>query len=447
MNVKTKTVYSCQNCGQTSVKWLGKCPACESWNSLVEETVLKSPEKTGGFARLTTLATPQLLQDVTSAEIPRILLKDSELNRVLGGGLVPGALILFGGEPGIGKSTLLLQLALQNPDLKILYISGEESLQQIKLRAERLGGSNHQCWLMAESQLPQILAQIAQINPDLLIIDSIQTLYSPVLEASAGTVSQIRQCAAELMKVAKEQNLPIFLIGHITKDGHLAGPKILEHIVDVVLQFEGDPNFVYRLIRVHKNRFGPTHELGIYEMGSQGLKIVENPSQMLVHSQDAGLSGVAIASVMEGARPLKIEVQALVSSTQGIPQRAAQGFDQKRLQMLLAVLEKRCQFKLYQKDVFLNIAGGISVQDPAIDLAVLAAIVSSVLDKPISRKICFAAEVALTGEVRSVSRVEQRILEAERLGYTRIVLSSYHDIQKKTVTTLTKIQELLERLG
>lgn len=425
---KVKTAYFCQNCGYQTPKWLGKCPSCTEWNTFVEEIVEKNLSQVIAFSTNTSrTAKSQALQDIQQAEQVRIQLQDRELNRVLGEGMVPGSLILFGGEPGIGKSTLMLQLAILEKNLRVLYVSGEESDQQIKMRADRIGHQNEACFVLTETNLQNIFLQAEEIQPDLLVIDSIQTLYSNQIESSPGSISQVRECTAQLLRYAKLSDVPVFLIGHITKEGALAGPKVLEHMVDVVLQFEGDRNHVYRLLRTIKNRFGSTNELGIYEMQGSGLRQVENPSEILITNTDSELSGISIASTLEGARPLLIEVQALVSSAAyGTPQRSSTGFDAKRLNMLLAVLEKRCGFKLGAKDVFLNIAGGIKVDDPAIDLAVVAAIMSSNADLPIHSKIAFSAEVGLSGEIRPVNRVEQRISEAEKLGFDAIIISRYN---------------------
>ena len=428
---KIKTTFFCQNCGAQSAKWIGKCPSCNEWNTYIEETIkqdskndrlqLFSSEKNQSANK------PVLLQDVGLQNFPRIAVPGKELARVLGGGIVPGSLVLFGGEPGIGKSTLMLQLALRLKNLKILYVSGEESEQQIKMRAERIGISTETCFILQETNTQNIFLQIKEIHPQLLIIDSIQTLYTSHVESSPGSVSQVRECAAELLRFAKETNTPVFMIGHITKEGSLAGPKVLEHMVDTVLQFEGDRNHIYRLLRATKNRFGNTNEMGIYEMQGEGLKEVLNPSEILITHRQNATSGVTIAATMEGNRPMMIETQALVSSAAyGTPQRSSTGFDLRRLSMLLAVLEKRCGFKLGVKDVFINIAGGIRVEDPGIDLALVCAILSSNEDLPIPQTICFAAEVGLTGEIRPVSRVEQRILEAEKLGFEKIVISSFN---------------------
>lgn len=425
---KVKSAFFCQNCGYQTPKWLGKCPSCTEWNTFVEEVVEKNLSQVVAFSTNTNrTAKSQVLQEIEQSEQKRITLQDGELNRVLGDGLVPGSLILFGGEPGIGKSTLLLQLAILEKNLRVLYVSGEESDQQIKMRADRIGHQNDSCYILTETNLQNIFLQAEEVQPNLLVIDSIQTLYSNQIESSPGSISQVRECTAQLLRYAKLSDVPVFLIGHITKEGALAGPKVLEHMVDVVLQFEGDRNHFYRLLRTIKNRFGSTNELGIYEMQGSGLRQVENPSEILITNTDANLSGVAIASTLEGNRPLLIEVQALVSSAAyGTPQRSSTGFDSRRLNMLLAVLEKRCGFKLGMKDVFLNIAGGIKVDDPAIDLAVISAIMSSNADLPISAKIAFAAEVGLSGEIRPVNRIEQRISEAEKLGFEAIVISKYN---------------------
>lgn len=427
---KVKTAFFCQNCGYQTPKWLGKCPSCTEWNTFVEEIVEKNLPQIVAFSTNTTrTAKPQALQEIEQSEWKRIVLTDEELSRVLGGGLVPGSLILFGGEPGIGKSTLLLQLAIREKDLRVLYVSGEESDQQIKMRAERIGQENKACFILTETNLQNIFLQAEEVQPQLLVIDSIQTLYSNQIESSPGSISQVRECTAQLLRYAKQSDIPVFLIGHITKEGALAGPKVLEHMVDAVLQFEGDRNHVYRLLRTIKNRFGSTNELGIYEMQGSGLRQVSNPSEILITNNQGELSGISIAATMEGARPLLIEVQALVSTAAyGTPQRSSTGYDAKRLNMLLAVLEKRCGFKLGAKDVFLNIAGGIKVDDPGIDLAVVAAIMSSNADLPINSKIAFAAEIGLSGEVRPVNRIEQRISEAEKLGFDAIIVSSFNKV-------------------
>ena len=423
---KVRSAYFCQNCGYETPKWLGKCPSCAEWNTFVEEVIEKNIPSVVAFSTSSRNAKPQTLQSIEKQEHERIFLKDAELNRVLGGGLVPGSLILFGGEPGIGKSTLLLQLAVAETDLRVLYVSGEESEQQIKMRAERVGTLNQQCYILTETNIQNIFKQAEETKPELLVIDSIQTLYSTQIESSPGSISQVRECTAQLLRYAKQTGVPVFLIGHITKEGSLAGPKVLEHMVDAVLQFEGDRNHVYRLLRSMKNRFGSTNELGIYEMIGSGLRQVENPSEILITNTDNSLSGISIAATLEGIRPMLIEVQALVSTAAyGTPQRSSTGFDSKRLNMLLAVMEKRCGFKLGAKDVFLNIAGGIKVDDPAIDLAVVAAVLSSNTDLPIDNKTALSAEVGLSGEVRPVNRIDQRIFEAEKLGFERIIISKY----------------------
>lgn len=422
---KKQTIFVCQNCGAKAPKELGRCPACGEWATYVEEVIEKS---TGGKLLKVTAPpqTPIRIQDVISTEEIRIDTCSNELNRVLGGGLVPGSLVLIGGEPGIGKSTLVLQVVLQIQGIKTLYISGEESVKQIKLRAERLKQTDNNCYVVSETSLERIFEHIQSTQPNLVIIDSIQTIASESVESSAGSLSQVRECAAQLLKFAKESNIPFFIIGHINKEGSIAGPKILEHIVDTVLQFEGDQNHMYRILRSIKNRFGSTSELGIFEMRQNGLREVSNPSELLLSQNHQGLSGIAIASAVEGIRPFLIEVQALVSSAAyGTPQRSSTGFDLRRLNMLLAVLEKRAGFKLMQKDVFLNIAGGLRVNDPAIDLAVLASVLSSSLDIPIDHDICMTGEIGLSGEIRPVNRIEQRIAEAQKLGFKRIIIPRY----------------------
>ena len=424
---KTKTVYICSHCGADSPKWLGKCPNCGEWNTYVEEVVekevpsAKRPVPSGLSER--GQVRPVLLRDITAEKEDRLDMKDQELNRVLGGGLVKGSLVLIGGEPGIGKSTLVLQTILKLHDLKVLYVSGEESYRQLKMRADRLAPDSLNCLILCETNLEQIFVQAQNVQPDLLIIDSIQTIFTELVESSPGSVSQVRECSAAILKYAKESGVPVLLIGHINKEGSIAGPKVLEHIVDTVLQFEGDQHYMYRILRSIKNRFGSTAELGIYEMRQEGLREVSNPSELLLTQNHEGLSGVAIAAAIEGIRPFLIETQALVSSAvYGTPQRSATGFDIRRMNMLLAVLEKRAGFKLAQKDVFLNIAGGLRVNDPAIDLAVLAAVLSSSLDISIEPGVCMAGEVGLSGEIRPVNRIEQRIMEAEKLGFSRILI-------------------------
>ncbi|MBC7865500.1 MAG: DNA repair protein RadA [Bacteroidia bacterium] len=452
---KTKTSFFCQTCGAQSHKWQGKCPSCGEWNTLVEEIVQKdTKDLTPGISKASQrINKPKALADIGMLEQIRIPTTDTELNRVLGGGIVPGSLVLFGGEPGIGKSTLMLQLALILKGVKVLYVSGEESEQQIRMRADRIGIVNETCFILAETNTQNIFKQVEVLEPGLLIIDSIQTLHTSHIESSPGSVSQVRECAAELMRFAKESGTPVFIIGHITKEGSLAGPKVLEHMVDTVLQFEGDRNHVYRLLRTTKNRFGSTNELGIYEMQGSGLREVSNPSEILITTREIATSGVAIAASLEGNRPLLIETQALVSSAAyGTPQRSSTGYDLRRLNMLLAVLEKRCGFRLGVKDVFLNIAGGIKVEDPAIDLALVCGILSSNEDMPIKQNICFAGEVGLTGEIRPVNRIDQRISEAEKLGFDQIFISSFNKkgIEVKDfkieIVTVAKMEEVFEKL-
>jgi len=450
---KTKTAYFCQSCGYESAKWLGKCPSCNQWNTFVEEIIEKTSSSVPTWKTETTsrkLSKPSKVDEIQSSIERRILTGDKELDRVLGGGLVEGSLVLIGGEPGIGKSTLMLQLALNIKGKKLLYISGEESEQQIKMRAERIKETpSADCYILTETSTQNIFKQIELLEPEILVVDSIQTLHSAHIDSTPGSVSQVRECTAELLRFAKESGVPVFLIGHITKDGAIAGPKILEHMVDTVLQFEGDRHHVYRILRSIKNRFGAAAELGIYEMQGSGLREVSNPSEILLSQRDEELSGIAISAMLEGARPMLIETQALVSSAAyGTPQRSATGFDTKRMNMLLAVLEKRCGFRLSTQDVFLNIAGGIRVEDPAIDLAVLIAIISSQQDIPISSKNCFAGEVGLSGEIRAVNRIEQRIAEADKLGFETIYISKYNlkgiDIAKFNleIKAVSKIEEV-----
>lgn len=450
---KTKTTFFCQNCGTEYPKWMGQCKACGEWNTIVEELVKKGKGKAGWRTSATATATakPKPIKEVDLGAEQRINTAGIELNRVLGGGLVPGSVILLGGEPGIGKSTLMLQIALRMKKTRILYVSGEESEKQIRMRAERIGITNEECYLLPETSAQNIFEQAELLAPQLLVIDSIQTLYSDVVESTPGSVSQIRQCTAELIRYAKDTGVPVFVIGHITKEGNLAGPKVLEHMVDVVLQFEGDRNYNYRLLRAHKNRFGSTQELGIYEMHGAGLREVANPSELLVSEKDGPTSGTAIAATLEGMRPMMIEIQALVSSAvYGNPQRSATGYDLRRLNMLLAVLEKRCGFKLGQKDVFLNITGGIKVVDPAIDLAVMVAVLSSNVDIALDEKVCFAAEVGLTGEIRPVQRIEQRIKEAEKLGFKKIYISKFNKVKSSDfgieVVQESKIERIFQHL-
>ncbi|MEN9369905.1 MAG: repair protein RadA [Bacteroidota bacterium] len=453
---KSKTTYFCQSCGYQAAKWLGNCPSCNQWNTFVEEVVEKNSAKIEWKQSSTNTRSnkPILINTIEDADDQRIVTHDLELNRVLGGGIVPGSLVLIGGEPGIGKSTLLLQLAVSLKKSKVLYVSGEESEHQIKMRAARITereASN--CFVLTETSTQNIFKQIEELNPDIVIIDSIQTLHSAHIESTPGSVSQIRECTAELLRFAKETSTPVFLVGHITKDGAIAGPKILEHMVDTVLQFEGDQHHTYRMLRSVKNRFGSTSELGIYEMQSTGLREVHNPSEILISQRAEDLSGIAISVMIEGMRPMLIESQALVSTAAyGTPQRSANGFDAKRMNMLLAVLEKRCGFRLGIKDVFLNITGGIKVEDPAIDLGIIAAIISSHEDIPISSKICFAAEVGLSGEIRNVNRVEQRIAEAERLGFEKIIVSAFSlkGIDQKKfnleIVAVSRLDELFKEL-
>ncbi|MCO5948918.1 DNA repair protein RadA [Mucilaginibacter flavidus] len=450
---KSKIAYFCQSCGYEAAKWLGKCPSCAQWNTFAEEIIEKANTSVPNWKSNSTTQQrankPIQVADITFNEEDRLLTPDNEFNRVLGGGIVAGSLVLIGGEPGIGKSTLMLQLALNMPNLKVLYVSGEESERQIKMRAERLAiapqppeggaetaglaintpplGGRGACYILTETSTQNIFKQIEELEPDLVVIDSIQTLHSAHIESTPGSVSQVRECTAEMLRFAKESSTPVFLIGHITKDGMIAGPKILEHMVDTVLQFEGDRHHVYRILRTVKNRFGSSSELGIYEMLGEGLREVSNPSEILLSQRDEPLSGITISATLEGMRPMLIETQALVSdSPYGTPQRTATGFDTKRMSMLLAVLEKRCGFKLGAKDVFLNITGGIRVEDPAIDLGLAAAIISSHEDMPISSKTCFAGEIGLSGEIRAVNRVEQRIAEAQKLGFEQIFISKYN---------------------
>jgi DNA repair protein RadA/Sms len=447
---KVKTSYFCQSCGTETSKWMGKCPGCNDWNTLVEEVIQR--EKKGGFSVPGKSSSPKVLSEITLQSHPRIPMKDPEFHRVLGNGLTPGSLTLIGGEPGIGKSTLLLQIALEQTGVKTLYISGEESEQQIKMRADRIGVSHDNCYVLSETAIAVIFKQIALVQPEFVVIDSIQTLYAEEIESTPGSISQIRECTAQLLKYAKETGVPVVLIGHITKDGAIAGPKVLEHMVDTVLQFEGDRNHVYRLLRSVKNRFGSTNEIGIYQMEGSGLRPVENPSEILISNTDENLSGVAIAATQEGMRPMLVEVQALVSTAAyGTPQRSSTGFDLRRLNMLLAVLEKRCGFRLSIKDVFLNITGGVRVDDPAIDLAVVSAVLSSNEDVPVKPNVCLAAEVGLSGEIRPVPRVDQRILEAEKLGYDAIVVSKYNKGLKDAdykiqVVQVGKIEEVFQVL-
>lgn len=450
---KTKTTFYCQNCGAQYAKWQGQCSSCKQWNTIAEEVIQREDKKDWKSPATTTkkrVPKPTLVNEIQYEQEARFNTNNHELNRVLGGGLVPGSLTLLGGEPGIGKSTLLLQISL-NLSYKTLYVSGEESAQQIKMRAERINPNPANCYILTETKIQNIFRQIEAIEPEVVIIDSIQTLHSDFIESSPGSISQIRECTTELIKFAKETHTPVLLIGHITKEGSIAGPKILEHMVDTVLQFEGDRNHVYRILRAHKNRFGSTNELGIYEMLGEGLREVSNPSEILISKSDQDLSGTSIAATLEGMRPLMIEIQALVSTAvYGTPQRSATGYNVKRLNMLLAVLEKRAGFRLGAKDVFLNITGGITVDDPAIDLAVIAAILSSNEDISIARDICFAAEVGLAGEIRPVTRADQRIMEAEKLGFATIMVSKQVKLPKKDfsihIQKVSRIEEVVEYL-
>ncbi|HTE09272.1 MAG TPA: DNA repair protein RadA [Flavitalea sp.] len=460
---KVKTAFFCSNCGYESPKWTGKCPSCATWNSFVEELIQRDTSRTetwketqGTNREVKTIA----LNDIMDVTLERIISPDNELNRVLGGGIVPGSLVLIAGEPGIGKSTLMLQNGLMMTNIRIMYVSGEESEQQIKMRADRLNIRHADFFLLTETSMQSIFQELKKVKPDLVIIDSIQTLQSNYIDSSPGSISQIRECASELHRYAKESGIPVFMIGHITKDGTVAGPKILEHMVDTVLQFEGDRHYAYRILRTLKNRFGSASELGIYEMTSDGMRGVTNPSEVLITQKEDQLSGIAIAASLEGMRPLLIEVQALVTqSVYGMPQRTVSGFDLRRLQLLLAVLEKRGGFHFGVKDVFLNIAGGLKVEDPSIDLAVISALLSSFEDVPLPQQICFAGEVGLSGEIRAVNRIEQRIAEAEKLGFEKIIVSRYNmgsgrKGEKKLseqqfgieVIEMTKVEELYKYL-
>jgi len=446
---KVKTTFFCQNCGAQFPKWVGKCTSCNEWNTIVEEIIQKESANERNWKQSNTVikgSKALKIKDISITSENRIGTNNEELNRVLGGGLVNGSVVLLGGEPGIGKSTLLLQIALLMSN-KVLYVSGEESQSQIKLRAERLAGKNENCLILTETKTQNIFKSIEDVSPEVVVIDSIQTLHTDYIEASPGSISQIRETASELIKFAKETSTPVILIGHITKEGAIAGPKILEHMVDVVLQFEGDRNHTYRILRAQKNRFGSTAELGIYEMLNTGLREVSNPSEILISEKDDDLTGTAISATLEGMRPLMIEVQALVSTAvYGTPQRSSTGYNIKRLNMLLAVLEKRAGFRLGAKDVFLNIAGGLKVEDPAIDLAVVCAILSSNEDTSIDQNVCFTAEVGLSGEIRAVNKIDQRIIEAEKLGFKKIILSKFNKISKKDhqieIIKVSKIEEV-----
>lgn len=452
---KLKSVYFCSNCGNESPKWMGRCPACGEWSTYVEELIRKDSaaaikEDTRSFS--SGKNTPQPLKEIRADEEPRIDMLDNELNRVLGGGLVPASLVLIGGEPGIGKSTLVLQTILKLQSIKSLYVSGEESARQLKLRAERLNIENDNCLIVCETNLDKIFEHIKNTKPQLVIIDSIQTMYSDSMESSPGSISQVRECASAILKFAKQSGIPTLMVGHITKDGSIAGPKVLEHIVDTVLQFEGDQHYMYRILRSIKNRFGSTAELGIYEMNQSGLREVSNPSEMLLTKNHQELSGATISATIEGVRPFLIETQSLVSSAAyGNPQRSATGFDIRRMNMLLAVLEKRAGFKLAQKDVFLNIAGGLKINDPGMDLSVISAILSSSLDISVAKDTCLAGEVGLSGEIRPVNRIEQRIFEAEKLGFSRIIvpdnnLKSFTSKVSIKIETVRKVEEAFRLL-
>ena len=451
---EAKKAYVCRECGYDAPKWLGKCPSCGAWNSFDELVVAKKGSSVAAAVTSSAVpkAKPQRVQDIKTGETKRIDIGQSEVNRVLGGGLVPGSIILVGGEPGIGKSTLALQLALADNGLRTLYVSGEESAEQIKMRAERLGIRNEECVVYTETLLENIIAQCEAMKPDMVVVDSIQTIYTDLVDASAGSVSQIRECAATLLKYAKGSGTPVFVIGHITKEGTIAGPKILEHIVDVVLQFEGDGNNTYRILRGIKNRFGATFEIGVFEMLEKGLRSVENPSEMLLSHYNEPLSGIAVAATVDGIRPYLLEVQALVSqAAYGTPQRNATGYDSRRMNMLLAILEKRVGLKMFQKDVFLNFAGGFKVSDTGLDLAVVAAVLSSYFDRPINEGLALAGEIGLSGEVRPAPRTEQRISEAARLGFKKIVISGYASLPSKKikgieVAPINTISELARHL-
>jgi len=453
---KVKKVFICRNCGANSPKWVGKCPSCDEWNTYDEEVITKptaQEEKKKAWSPTNSNGPqPIALPDIKATDRPRLISPDNELNRVLGGGIVPGSLILIGGQPGIGKSTLMLQLTL-TLNAKVLYVSGEESEEQIKMRADRVGEISSDCYILTETNTTKILTHAQNLDPDLIVIDSIQTLSSPYIDSTPGSISQVRETAGELQRFAKETGTPVIIIGHINKEGSIAGPKLLEHIVDAVLQFEGDRNYTYRILRTIKNRFGSTDEMGIYEMQASGLREVSNPSELLLSQKDEELSGSAVAATMEGMRSMLIEAQALVgTAVYGNPQRSATGFDLRRLGMLLAVLEKRCGFQYAQNDVFLNIAGGIRVDDPAIDLAIVSALISSLEDIAIPPNICFAGEIGLSGEIRAVQRIEQRIQEADRLGFKQIYISKYNTKGLDTsrydinIITIGRLDELYNRL-
>ncbi|MBS3915356.1 MAG: DNA repair protein RadA [Bacteroidetes bacterium] len=443
---KTKTTFFCRSCGYESAKWIGRCPSCNSWNSFVEEVVVQNKNTSWSKGNRKEKAMVVNLKEITSESAPRLQLSDEELNLVLGGGVVPGSVILLGGEPGIGKSTLLLQIAAQS-NYKVMYASGEESAEQIKLRADRIGHLQSQCLVVAETLLENIMEAMDEHKPEIVIIDSIQTMHSDTIDNAPGSIVQIRECTAKMLQYAKENNVPVFLIGHITKDGSIAGPKLLEHMVDTVLQFEGDRQYTYRVLRNLKNRFGSTNEMGIYSMNNTGLEPVKNPSEILLAQREEHLSGIAVGCAMEGLRPLLLEIQSLVSTAvYGTPQRSSTAFDLRRLNMLLAVLEKRCGFRLGQQDVFVNIAGGIRLEDPALDLAVMAAVMSSYQNISLPQKTVFAAEVGLSGEIRAVQRVDQRISEAQKLGFEEIVISRYNKIPDKKysikIKTFSRVDEV-----
>ena len=448
---KVKTAFYCQNCGTQHAKWQGQCNSCKKWNTLTEEVIEKGDNKSWKSENKSRVVSkPIKVQEIEISSESRIDTHDAELNRVLGGGIIPGALMLLGGEPGIGKSTLLLQIAMTIGH-KVLYVSGEESQQQIKIRADRMNTSSENCYILSETKTQHIFSQIESLEPQLVIIDSVQTLHTDYIDSGPGSISQIKECTAEFIRFAKETHVPVFLVGHITKDGQIAGPKILEHMVDVVLHFEGDRNHIYRILRTQKNRFGATSEIGIYEMQSQGLRAVSNPSELLISEKDEKLSGHAIAATIEGIRPLMIEIQALVSTAvYGTPQRTTTGYNTKRLNMLLAVLEKRAGFALGTKDVVINITGGITIADPAIDLAVIVAILSSYHDTDVPDNFCFAAEVGLSGEIRPVPKTEQRVQEAAKLGFNTIVISKFAKIGKPNgsinVLAVSKIEALVSTL-
>ena len=448
---KVKTSFFCQSCGTQHSQWQGQCNSCKQWNTLTEEVVEKPDKKNWKTEKKASkISKPLKINQIEISSESRIDTGDAELNRVLGGGIIPGALMLLGGEPGIGKSTLLLQIAM-TVSCKVLYVSGEESQRQIKIRSDRMSTSSDQCYVLSETNTQNIFSQIETLAPQLVVIDSVQTLHTDYIDSSPGSVSQIKECTAEFIKFAKETHVPVFLVGHITKDGQIAGPKILEHMVDVVLHFEGDRNHIYRILRTQKNRFGATSEIGIYEMQSKGLRVVNNPSELLISEKDEKLSGHAIAATIEGIRPLMIEIQALVSTAvYGTPQRTTSGYNTKRLNVLLAVLEKRAGFALGAKDVFINITGGIYIADPAIDLAVIVAILSSYHDIDVSEKFCFAAEVGLSGEIRPVPKIEQRIQEASKLGFETVVISKFANISKENksikILAVSKIEVLISAL-